>query len=982
MPVGFSSAARNLFLLGSSGADVVTNFFKTIDQSAGTDGVYIPDEIKYNVVDQKYVLAGSAADSNSKSFGWLEKRDNAGTADWDVRIEAGAGINTTLRAMELDSNNNLIVAGRTGDAPWIAKYSNGGVIDWQSTTFSGDVTYTGVASDSSGNYYACGRTDVSNAAQAFVEKYDTSGTPDWGKSAFMLGRDVILRAIDSNSRGEVVTVGSIEDDSSIKGYIIKLDTNTGNVLWDRTLTSENDFDGLAPYQDISCRDVYIDSNDQIYVVGEKGDDGFIVKYTAEGNIIWQKKTNQSSGTISFNKVHSDGETEQTIVFGRYNDQISTVSGLLSKYSKNGDLVWRRTLTSSFNNSDTFANTCLDADPSFYYLMYTDSPIDGLNGTPDKYTFGKVSSSGNGLGDFQYAEGTGETIDYEILNVGDTISRLSDGSVRNDSSDLISYPFNGTKILFDDLATHVSNKKRQMDGPDSFEYSGSPAIRPADFQQELNLLGDTGIVASTTTGSAVIYSDYFYGGGFNHPAVNAFDGSTSTRAEPSDNKTIYVDFSHVNPTGTLLNFNSNSKLPTYLNQGGDAAGDGLRSNPIYRAFDGSTSTYCDMTYLNGQFSRLTFENPITNVTNITIGYDGEGDPGYNGGNHTTNVSFSGSRQTVQLYNGSAITLTDLDFISQPGNGVCRLYDVTITVGGTATTLTLDGGVSVSSSLRTYLAKAGSPSANHFTVNVQALGGSVPSSGWLTINGVTKLRQIALYHQSGSSSVELFAVEVDGSILTDGSGLTVVPGSWADQSGKGNSGIVYGATHNAAGYWEFDGTDDYITLGTQDFITTQHSVEMWVNISAAKEHYLFSFGYHDDVSALFYAETSTQELIVTWRVGGVNQSPILTGELLATNQWYHILWTRDGATNKIYLDGVEVGSSTSQTTVSLPACIYDIGWATTRDKATAYTQGKVGDVRIYSKALTAAQAFQNYNATKETYTGVAASINPGLTSTRTP
>jgi hypothetical protein len=67
-------------------------------------------------------------------------------------------------------------------------------------------------------------------------------------------------------------------------------------------------------------------------------------------------------------------------------------------------------------------------------------------------------------------------------------RISDGSVRNDTSDLITYPFNGTKILFDDLATQVANKKRQMDDADSFEYSGSPAIRPADFQ-ELNLLSD-------------------------------------------------------------------------------------------------------------------------------------------------------------------------------------------------------------------------------------------------------------------------------------------------------------------------------------------------------------------------------------------------------------------------------------------------------------------------------------------------------------
>ena len=493
MPVGLSSPARNLFLLGSSGEQVVTNFFKTIDKSAGTDGVYVPDEIKYNFVDQKFLLAGSASDSNSKGFGWFEKRDQDGIADWDIRIEAPlAGVNTILRAMELDSNDNLIVVGKTADIPWIAKYSNSGVIDWQSTTNSGGVEYTGVTSDSNGQYYACGFTTPPVGtffgfldSQAFVEKFDANGNPGWGKSAVMFGRDVVLRKIAANSQGEVVAVGYLEDDSSDKGYIVKINANTGEVLWDRTLSPDVSGGNLI------CSDVYIDSKDQIYVTVSDDNFGYLLKYTAEGNMLWQKRSNQSSGVISFDQVKSDGETEQTIVFGTYKDGVDT-QGVLSKYSKNGSLVWSRTIFSSFvtvpSTVNNFRHPSLDADPSFYYFLYTDEATNGFAGDPDRYTFGKVSSSGNGLGDFEYTEGTGRTIDYEIFNIGDVIGRLSDGSVRQDSSDLITYPFSANKLLFDDLATQVSNKKRQMDSADSFEYSGSPAIRPADFQ-ELNLLGD-------------------------------------------------------------------------------------------------------------------------------------------------------------------------------------------------------------------------------------------------------------------------------------------------------------------------------------------------------------------------------------------------------------------------------------------------------------------------------------------------------------
>ena len=228
MPVGFSSPARNLFLLGSQGGQVVTNFFKTINQFGVLDFIR-PEEIRFNSSDEKFILAGSANDdAGTKQFGWLEKRSQAGTAEWDVRVEAtSSGVNTTLRAMELDSNDNLIVVGKTADIPWIAKYSNGGVIDWQSTTNSADVEYTGVTSDSNGQYYACG---TSTSGQAFVEKFDASGNPGWGKSAFMLGRDVILNKIAANSRGEVVAVGYLIDLNSTNGYIVKIDTNTGEVL--------------------------------------------------------------------------------------------------------------------------------------------------------------------------------------------------------------------------------------------------------------------------------------------------------------------------------------------------------------------------------------------------------------------------------------------------------------------------------------------------------------------------------------------------------------------------------------------------------------------------------------------------------------------------------------------------------------------------------------------------------------------------------
>ena len=482
MPIAINSPARNLFLLGSSGAQVVTNFFKAIDQAASSDSYYLPSELRYYEgpgEEDRFVLAGTAQDSRPDLFGWIENRNNSGTSSFENRIVSTQnGTDTTLLALELDSNNKLIAAGKTGTVPWISRYALDGALEWSSTTTSANVEYRGIASDSNGQYYACG---VNNSAgiESFVEKFDANGNPGWGKRATIVGRDVILTSIDANNRGQVVAVGYIEDDSFNKGYIVKIDTTTGDIVWDRTVETSHDVD---------CTDVFIDTNDQIYITanierqGIPGTwTGVLLKYTAEGNLIWQTESDPNTNdTVTFDKVQADGETEAVVVFGTYFDINNLVTqGMITKYAKNGDLVWRRTLESSEDNAFNFSNLGIDSDPSYYYILFTDDSISQGGGIPDRYTYGKLSSSGNGLGAFQYDDGSGETIDYVFTNMGDKIAKLVDGSVRQDTTELMTYPFSANKILFDDLATKITNKKRQLDSADPLVYSGSPAVRPPD-----------------------------------------------------------------------------------------------------------------------------------------------------------------------------------------------------------------------------------------------------------------------------------------------------------------------------------------------------------------------------------------------------------------------------------------------------------------------------------------------------------------------
>jgi len=951
MPIGFSSAPRNLFLFGSAGTDVVTNFFKTINQSAGTDEVFVPDEIRYNYTDQKYILAGSASDSNSKSFGWFEKRNDAGVAEWDVRVEAGAGVNTTLRAMELDGSNNLIVVGESGNFPWIAKYSNGGVIDWQATTFSGNVTYTGVASDSNGNYYACGNTPESGEAVAFVEKYATNGTPDWSKSAFMLGRDVVITSIDANSRGEVIAVGYLEDDSADKGYIIKIDTTTGDVMWDRTLTA---FGGGL---DAQCTDVFIDTNDQIYVTASSNAYGYLLKYTAEGNMIWQKRSNQPGGTVSYDQVYSDGGTEQTIVFAKYNDGSDTV-GVVSKYTKNGDLIWRRTLTSSFNNSDTFANLCLDADPSFYYFLYTDSPLNVSNGTPDKYTFGKVSSSGNGLGSFQYDEGTGQTIDYEIVSFGDIIGRLSDGSVTNSVSDLMTYPFTANKLVFDDLATHVSNKKRQMDSVDSFEYDNGSAIRIAP-RQELNLLGNV------YSGSG----DWLDQSGKGNDATTLFTTTTTTTTGGTTSSENFGTGGSItyNTYGTVVE-GVTATLP-YSTSGWDHY-DGKVRDLQSGGFKITTSNSATNTFFMGCWVKFeTYAQSRQMGINLSGNYiywetlaSGKVGVRHNGGNRQDSTSGTGiddgnwhyislSRNGSTLsghVDGTAVVSTTSGV---SGNSVPTNADFWF-FGGSGTSYNIDGKI------LDPIINIGTGQTGGYTTPTNPI---IDSSG--NFNG------------GGSGSGPFFS-----SSFEYASPAIALAGSTTTTT------TTNGPTYNAAGYFEFDGTNDYIDLPKTlaNWYAGPYSIEMWfrannLNLNSNLKGPLIGLSDVDANEEWWSLGWNNSSVFNFYYWNGSQQNQV-GSTALSTATWYHAVFTHDSGTMTLYLNGSQDATGS---VVGTPQ--FDIGSVynfTLGASASGYHNGEIGEVRVYPRVLTAAQVFQNYNATKETYTSVAASTNPGLTSTRTP
>ena len=82
-----------------------------------------------------------------------------------------------------------------------------------------------------------------------------------------------------------------------------------------------------------------------------------------------------------------------------------------------------------------------------------------------------------------------------------------------------------------------------------------------------------------------------------------------------------------------------------------------------------------------------------------------------------------------------------------------------------------------------------------------------------------------------------------------------------------------------------------------------------------------------------------------------------ETIQTGRWYHCHGTREGTNLRMYVDGVSTGE-TNIGTATVPNSSRDFQFAT-QEGSGPFT-GKIGPVKIYNRALTAAEKQQNIKA----------------------
>lgn len=155
---------------------------------------------------------------------------------------------------------------------------------------------------------------------------------------------------------------------------------------------------------------------------------------------------------------------------------------------------------------------------------------------------------------------------------------------------------------------------------------------------------------------------------------------------------------------------------------------------------------------------------------------------------------------------------------------------------------------------------------------------------------------------------------------------------------NKFTTAGISHPAQGSAEFNGSSDFIDTGAQ-LIQTTHSVSAWVYFEGTSNGQVVC-SRDSGMDGLYLLMTASQ-----YPYYRINNSTITTSTAYS-DEWVHLGATYDGTTQKLYINGSQVGSATTSQTIS-------VGSNTTIGKASftdsEYLDGNLANVAIWNRAL---------------------------------
>jgi hypothetical protein len=222
--------------------------------------------------------------------------------------------------------------------------------------------------------------------------------------------------------------------------------------------------------------------------------------------------------------------------------------------------------------------------------------------------------------------------------------------------------------------------------------------------------------------------------------------------------------------------------------------------------------------------------------------------------------------------------------------------------------------------------------------------------------------------GTSNAQTFTIAISGG---PGPGLVAAYGfnagsgtAASDSSGNNNNGTLTGATWTTSGRFGsalvFNGTNNLVTIADANSLdlTTGMTLEAWVYPTVQPTGWRTIIAKERSGGIAFYlhaGSTSTNRPATGAYIANAERQ-LFGGTRLTANTWTHLAATYDGAMQRLYINGVQVASRAQTGSIATSTNALRIGGNTVWGE---YFQGRIDEVRVYNRALSAAEIQTDMN-----------------------
>lgn len=326
---------------------------------------------------------------------------------------------------------------------WIDRYDGPAGKDDRAVTID-------TAIDASNNMAVIGYgRNASDKDDIYIIKYSSTGTRTWLKS-YDGGNHDYPKAVAFDSSGNIIVTGYSYQpgSSSYDLFTRKLQASNGNTLW----TVIYDYNGGVD----EAHDLVVDPDGNVYITGKVTNasgntDYYTAKYSAaNGTKLWDKVFNGSAnGNEDAVAITRDPYNGDIVVAGSEMIDLGNLDFNIIKYDADGTLVWQKTLDHS-GTDDQIAAMAMDTSGNFCVTgtTYNGSNLDVLavKYTPEGEVINSIKYNGTGNGDDKATAIAINSLN-EMFVVGETSGATSNKDylvLRCDGNFINApYPFSGT-----------------------------------------------------------------------------------------------------------------------------------------------------------------------------------------------------------------------------------------------------------------------------------------------------------------------------------------------------------------------------------------------------------------------------------------------------------------------------------------------------------------------------------------------------------